>query len=360
MENPYAAPSAAQSDGTRGVDDVQLRRANPHPSPADGAFKLAWERVKERPVETILLAVLSTIFGDGRCGGGGGNIPTNFGDTGGYDSGSDVDWGGGGYDDSTYQYITDVDLHAMIDFLPGADLLGLHGMVGQMGGLEIGLILGVLAFAVVVGTVMFVIGVALQAAEDIYWLRILRGQSADLGRSFSVGKYMIPIIVAQILVFLGTMLGLLALIVGAIILAIGWMFVGKVAVDKNLGFVDALKASWRLTDGYKMDLFVMSIIAFFLTMLGVLACCVGMFVAAAVTQGAFAIFYHRIAEPGNSYLQPGEDPGGDGFAMAGYGGGYDQYGGGPMGGGPGGSAGGQGGQGGPGAPGGDDPYGAQW
>ncbi len=291
---------------------MQLRRANPHPSPSDNAFSDAWEWVKQKPVETMLLGVFSAIFGDGHCGGGGGNVPSNLGDLGGggggYDDSYNEDWGGG-YDDSTYDYFSDIDPQAALDWLPGADLLGLPSMVGQIGAGEAGLIAGIGLFVIAIMVGMFVAGVALQAAEDIYWLRLLRGQSADLGRSFSVGKFMVPIMVAQILIAFGVFFGILLLIIPGIILALGWIFVGKVAVDKNLGFVDAVTASWRLTDGYKLDLLVMWIISFFLMLGGILACCIGWIPAVAVSQGAFAIFYNRIAEPGNAYLQPGESRG---------------------------------------------------
>ena len=79
-------------------------------------------------------------------------------------------------------------------------------------------------------------------------------------------------------------------------------------VDKNLGWMDALKASWRLTDGYKLDLFLFGILCALLNFAGLLMCFVGLILTYAVTMGASVIVYNRVAEPGNAYLDDGESP----------------------------------------------------
>lgn len=303
MDNPYAPPSARKDNDSLGVDDMQIRRSPPHPAPTTGVFELAWAHVKARPVPTILLAALSTFFGGGRCSPPNLSGISDFNQTGGFDS--------GGSTGSGYEYGSDIDLSGVFELVTSGDLYTLPGIVGQASSaFETGLIAGMLGLMLVILLVFFVLGVVTQAAEDIYWLRILRGQKDDLGFSFQVGKYLLPIAVAQILVGLGTFAGMILCLVPGVILAVGWSFVGIVAVDKNLGYVDAVKASWRLTDGYKLEIFLLYLISALLVFAGLLLC-VGVFVALPVVQGAFAATYVRLAEPGNSYLNPGEPLGVD-------------------------------------------------
>lgn len=315
MENPYAPPSASTGGDNLGADDVKLRRDTPHPNPTDNALSIAWEHVKRRPVETVLLAAVSTFFGGGRCQTTNPSGLQDLGQTGGYNDGYND------YQYNDYDYFSDIDPQAIADVLPGADIFGLPQLVGQMGGAELGIIAGVLFFILIVGFVFFVLGVAAKAVENIYWLRILRGQKADLGLCLNVGKFIIPICVAQILVTIGALFGFVLLIIPGIILTFGWSFVQLVGVDKGLGMVDALKASWRITHGYKMDLLVLAILSFFLTIAGILACCVGLFAVFPVINGAVVIAYNRIAEPGNAYLAAGESPGDPRGGMGGF---YDE------------------------------------
>jgi uncharacterized membrane protein len=48
-------------------------------------------------------------------------------------------------------------------------------------------------------------------------------------------------------------------------------------VDRNLGPIEALQESWRITDGHKMNLFVFGLIAFALLLAGACACGIGVF-----------------------------------------------------------------------------------
>ena len=278
------------------VDEVQLHRASPHPAPTSGAFAVAWEWVKQKPAETILLGLLMAIFS------GGCNFPTNFptdlGDFGDDSSGYEYDYD----DESVYQYD---DAPTPSNFLNpnvlpklGGDVEDV-GMMAMFAGLGIFFILLIIFFSII----FFFIGLWVRAWGTVYWLRLIRGQDEGMGAaSKNLKPFIVSMALAAIISALGIIGGLLLLIIPAIILAIGWSMVSVVIVDKNLGPMDAIKASLRLTNGHKLSLFVFFFLAGLLNFGGMLLCGVGFFVTNAIVTGALIVVYDRIAEPGNAYL----------------------------------------------------------
>lgn len=283
------------------LEQIQLRRADQPMDPTSGVFQQAFEYVKQRPAETLIMSVLSLIFNSGGGSGGGGGGDSSSSSSGSYDGydysgGSDFDYG---------TWFDGSDLMGMIG--PDAIFSGSSPLVASMGGGEAA-VLAVIAFVVLaVVLVMAVIGVFVTYGSTSMWLRIIRNQPMDLGMSFkgSVAMFL-PLACTMFFVFLAKLTGLMLCIVPGVILALGFYFTSFMVVDKNIPYVDALKASWELTDGHKVSLFVFAILAFLLNFAGVLACCVGVVVTNAVVMGATAIIYDRLAAPGNSYLQEGD------------------------------------------------------
>jgi uncharacterized membrane protein len=90
--------------------------------------------------------------------------------------------------------------------------------------------------------------------------------------------------------------------VPGVLLGLGLCFVMHVVVDKNLGLVEAMKASWRITAGSRVELLLLALLCLLVVLLGSLVLGVGVFVAVPVVFGAVTVAYHRLAEPGYGYL----------------------------------------------------------
>lgn len=88
-------------------------------------------------------------------------------------------------------------------------------------------------------------------------------------------------------------LGTLLLIVPGIIFGLMLMFYGYAMIEKKLGPIEALKESKRLTDGVKWELFLFSLLAIGLNLLGFLALIVGVLVTMTVTFIAMAHLYRQ-------------------------------------------------------------------
>ena len=89
----------------------------------------------------------------------------------------------------------------------------------------------------------------------VYFLRLIRNEEIGYGRLFDGYKDFVRIFCTEFLVMLATCIGLLLLIVPGIILACGLLMTSFVMKDdEQIGYIDAMKKSWELTNGHKADL----------------------------------------------------------------------------------------------------------
>jgi uncharacterized membrane protein len=84
-------------------------------------------------------------------------------------------------------------------------------------------------------------------------------------------------------------------VIATIYLALRFMFVSYILVDKNCGIVESLKLSGQITKGVKWQLILMGLALLGISLLGVLALVVGLFVAIPITMIATAAVYLQLA-----------------------------------------------------------------
>lgn len=121
------------------------------------------------------------------------------------------------------------------------------------------------------------------------FIHVTRGQDAEVGMIVGEAGSYLPALGAQILVGLAAMVslapgliafgaasagamsmenGAMMLLVNVVLMAIpatvvmtGLTFIDYVIVDRGVGPIEAMKESWRLTDGYKMTVFFVLMVA---------------------------------------------------------------------------------------------------
>lgn len=157
------------------------------------------------------------------------------------------------------------------------------------------------AYVVVIGVMLIAQSVAM-GAYTICVLKVVRGQELDLAKDLgSVKRFIKPLAVTYLLFSLAVMLGMFGFIIGAYFVMFGCLFAQILVVDKNITGIQALKASWRITDGHKLSLLGFMLAAQLLNVTGMLACGVGMIFTMAMTMVAMLTIYDALVEPGNSY-----------------------------------------------------------
>jgi uncharacterized membrane protein len=126
-------------------------------------------------------------------------------------------------------------------------------------------------------------------------LRLVRGDTATFKDAIIDFPMFIQGVLANFLVGLVCGLGVLFCIVPGVILSLGLYMVLYLVVDKNMNAIDAIKGSWHMTDGSKLNLFLWLICCMVLSFVGLLACGVGVFVAMPVILLGNAIIYTSLS-----------------------------------------------------------------
>ena len=134
---------------------------------------------------------------------------------------------------------------------------------------------------------------AMIAGLEIYCMKKLLRRRTEVWDLFTGFNFFIPTLVAMLLISLFTFLGTLLLIIPGLVIAAMYKFTYLFIVDKRMDFWDAMKASHAVVrnDYFGFTIFLLAMAA--VTMLGVLCCIVGVFVAIPVTFMAITIAYQE-------------------------------------------------------------------
>lgn len=127
------------------------------------------------------------------------------------------------------------------------------------------------------------------------WLAAARGGEPTFGMLLSGADRLLPMLVTMFLYYLAVAGGTLAFIVPGVILSVGLYFSMFYIADTNMGAIEALKASWEASRGQRGKLLLAGLASMGLMMAGMLACLVGVLVAAPVSFIAAAVVYTRIS-----------------------------------------------------------------
>lgn len=133
------------------------------------------------------------------------------------------------------------------------------------------------------------------AGMTIFSLHVARGQPYSMGDLFAGGRHFISMLAGLVVFGLLVLIGLGCLIVPGVILMLGWYFFVPIIVDKGLGPIEALKESWRITDGKKSDVLLLVLAMIGASIAGMCACCVGLLIAMPVCQIALVYAYLRLS-----------------------------------------------------------------
>lgn len=113
-----------------------------------------------------------------------------------------------------------------------------------------------------IGTLLILIGALTIAtfthtALTLAAIKVYEGNLPTLKALYkeSFGK-MVKMLGLTLIVGFGTLIGLLLFIIPGIILALGWALAPVILLSENVGVFEALKRSWQLTNGYKINLYL--------------------------------------------------------------------------------------------------------
>ncbi|MFM2414903.1 MAG: hypothetical protein RI911_596 [Candidatus Parcubacteria bacterium] len=95
----------------------------------------------------------------------------------------------------------------------------------------------------------------------------------------------------MVLYIIAVGVGLVALVVPGIIIAAGWALAQYIVIETDKNPIDALKESWKLTNGHKRTIILFGAITFIINFIGFLLFGLGLLVTLPVTGVAYAHMY---------------------------------------------------------------------
>ena len=128
---------------------------------------------------------------------------------------------------------------------------------------------------VVAGIALLISQAYIFAGMTQFALRVARGERPEFGVVFGGGRFFAPMLGATFLFELGVNIGSVLCVVPGLLLAGCWAAYSAFIVDKGMGPIAALSASWQATAPYRVNALVYALLCLLAYFAGVLACCVG-------------------------------------------------------------------------------------
>ena len=168
------------------------------------------------------------------------------------------------------------------------------GASNSDGGTAVAVVMGLLA--AVYGVLFFLATIPLTFGGFYAVLKAARGEAPQVGDLFSCyRRHLGASIGAGMLMGLAIGVGSFFFIIPGLILAVKLIFVPFLVADEGLGAIDALKESWRRTEGYFWPLVGAGIVGQLIMYAGALLFGVGMIPAAIWVYLALATYFAAIS-----------------------------------------------------------------
>ena len=191
-----------------------------------------------------------------------------------------------------WKYFLELFLIGIIGFVIGIPM-GMEGWARDAVGTAT--ILGVLGFIyniLVVGPTDYGVSFA--------YLKAARGDKLEISNMFEAFRNYWNAVLANILVSAIVIIGFVLLIIPGIIFACKLVFTPYLVVDRKMPVIEAVKESWRMTDGHAWTVFLIGLLAIPISIAGLICFGVGIIVSLMWIRLAFASLYHSVSLSGEA------------------------------------------------------------
>jgi len=160
-------------------------------------------------------------------------------------------------------------------------------------------------YALLTSAVPIILHGPMIAGMHIFTMKKLMGRRAEFADLFLGFNYFVPTLVASLVIGLFVSIGFILCIIPGLVIAAMYSFTYLFIVDKRMDFWPAMQASHEIVKrdyvGFTLFLLLLGLVS----LLGLLCCVVGIFVALPVTFAAVTVAYKEIVgfEPRTADLQ---------------------------------------------------------
>lgn len=143
--------------------------------------------------------------------------------------------------------------------------------------------------------IAFLVRPVISYGANLMFLQGVRNTSPEI-RNLFIGfqRGFLNIVLANLLVVVIIIIGLIVLIIPGIIFACRLFMVPYLVMDKRLNAIEAIETSWRLTRGHGLSVFGLGLMSIPIFILGLIAFIVGVFPAMMWINASFASLYQAI------------------------------------------------------------------
>jgi hypothetical protein len=183
-----------------------------------------------------------------------------------------------------------------------AEVVQLELMRGNPGNFGLAIAVGL-----VIGQIPpLLVGSFLNAGMQRGLLKVARGENAEIGDLFTGGPYYLRMLGNSILFQIIISVGIVLCIVPGILLALMFWPFGYVLVDRDSPGMECLSEAKEITQNTWLQVFVLWLAVFGITLLGMVPLCVGLIFTIPLTSLMFAVAYcHMTGQPTADESLPG-------------------------------------------------------
>lgn len=131
-------------------------------------------------------------------------------------------------------------------------------------------------------------------------LKAARGDQLIVKDMFEAFQNYLNAVLANLLVGIIVCIGLVLLIVPGIVFACKLVFVPYLVVDRKMEAIEAVKESWRMTEGHSWKVFLIGLLAIPIAIAGLICFGVGIIASLMWIRLAFASLYHAVSVSGQA------------------------------------------------------------
>lgn len=128
-----------------------------------------------------------------------------------------------------------------------------------------------------------------------YYLKLVRGQPAGIADAFSgFGPATGQLILLGVVMNVLTLIGYALCFLPGIYLATAWFFAMPLVMDRGMNFWEAMELSRKMVNKHWFLVFAFLLVFGLLSLSGIFACCVGIFVTLPIGYAALMVAYENI------------------------------------------------------------------
>lgn len=142
--------------------------------------------------------------------------------------------------------------------------------------------------------VSFIVSGPLSAGLYVFYLRITRGEEANVTMIFEGFSEFRKAFLVSLLLFLAISIGMILLVIPGIILSVGLFPAMFLILDADHTIMGTLRKAWDMTHGARWQIFIICLVLIVVNLIGLAALGIGVIVTGAFSMVVSSLIYEEL------------------------------------------------------------------